>query len=119
VVTIKLGGVEFRVELARTSEQRSKGLMGRKHLGAQEGMLFVYNEDQRLSFWMKNTSIPLSIAFLDRHGRIMQIEEMHPFDPTPVRSKISVRYALEVRQGTFASLGARVGDSVELPSELR
>ena len=89
--------------------------MSRQSLGEREGMLFVYKEDRRLSFWMKNTSIPLSIAFISGQGKIIQIEKMKPFDPTTVRSKISVRYALEILQGTFDRLGMREGDMVVFP----
>ena len=118
-VTLEIGGERFRVEVARTPQEKARGLMDRKRLGSRRGMLFVYGEDRRLSFWMKNTSIPLSIAFLDKAGRIVQIEEMEPFDPTSVRSRISVRYALEVPRGTFRSLGVEEGDRIGLPESLR
>jgi uncharacterized membrane protein (UPF0127 family) len=114
-ITIKIAGESFHVEVARTQQQQSKGLMSRKTLGEREGMLFAYSEDRRLGFWMKDTSIPLSIAFVNRQGEIIQIEKMKPFDPTTVRSKISVRYALEVLEGTFERLGVKEGDRVEFP----
>jgi uncharacterized membrane protein (UPF0127 family) len=118
-VEILIAGERFRVEVARTREEQAKGLMSRRSIAEREGMLFVYREDRRLKFWMKNTSIPLSIAFLDRQGKIVQIEKMQPFDATTVRSKISVRYALELRQGTFEMLGVREGDTIALPEGFR
>ena len=112
---MQLGGETFRVEIARTGEQQSRGLMHRKRIGEREGMLFVYKIDRRVSFWMKNTEIPLSIAFITRDGQIVQIEDMMPLSLDPIRSVRSVRYALEVNQGTLARLGVEVGDFVELP----
>ena len=67
------------MEVARTEAQREHGLMGRKDLGPRDGMIFVFDRDQRLSFWMKNTPTPLSIAFLSAEGKILQIEDMEPF----------------------------------------
>jgi hypothetical protein len=112
---MQIAGETFHVEVARTRERQARGLMSHQSLGEREGMLFVYREDRRLSFWMKNTSIPLSIAFINRQGKIIQIEKLKPFDPTTVRSKISVRYALEILQGTFDRLGVREGDTVVFP----
>jgi uncharacterized membrane protein (UPF0127 family) len=80
-------------------------------------MLFVYEVEQYLSFWMKNTSIPLSIAFIDSKGRITDILDMKPFDdeqPNYVSSG-PVMYALEVNQGFFDERGVKVGDHAELP----
>ena len=75
---MQLGGQTFQVEIARTGEQQSRGLMHRKRVGEREGMLFVYSIDRRVSFWMKNTEIPLSIAFITKDGQIVQIEDMEP-----------------------------------------
>ena len=118
-VTIGVGREDFVVEVARSSEEQARGLMERKHLGEREGMIFVYAADRRMSFWMKNTLIPLSIAFLAADGEILQIEDMKPLDLTPVTSQRSARYALEVNQGAFERAGARVGDRVRLPEGLR
>ncbi len=114
-VDMKLGGELFHIEVVRTKEDQAMGLMYRKKLGDKEGMLFAYEVDSPLRFWMANTEIPLSIAFIDREGVIIQIEDMQPFDLTPVRSKIAVRYALEVKQGRFNELGVAVGDRLEVP----
>jgi len=99
-----------RAEIARTDGERSKGLMYRKNLPDGEGMLFIYGKDEMLSFWMKNTFIPLSIAFIAYDGRIVDIKDMYPHDQTSVTSSRSVRYALEVPQGWFSRAGVRLGD---------
>ena len=114
-VTIGVGSEEFSVEVARTPQQQERGLMERKRLGEREGMIFVYLADRRMSFWMKNTLIPLSIAYLSSEGEILEIDDMKPLDLTPIVSKRSARYALEVNKGAFDRAGARVGDRVRLP----
>ena len=115
-VKMQIKGETFTVEVARTPEEQQKGYMFRKQLGNREAMIFVYTKDEQLSFWMKNTEIPLSIAFLDQNGTIIQIENMKPFDPTVIRSRISVRYALEVKQGILQTLGVKEGDKVIFPN---
>jgi uncharacterized membrane protein (UPF0127 family) len=117
VLIIKRAGaapVTITAEIARTDEERSQGLMHRKNLPDGEGMLFIFDRDQQLSFWMKNTLIPLSIAFIASDGRIIEIRNMQPHDETPVRSSRSVRYALEVPQGWFTRAGVTPGDIVKL-----
>jgi uncharacterized membrane protein (UPF0127 family) len=97
-------------ELARTDEQKMRGLMFRKTLADGNGMLFVYEYDHIMSFWMKNTLVPLSIAFISRDGLIIDILDMEPLSTRPIRSSRSVRYALEVPQGWFARQGILEGD---------
>jgi len=106
--------VRLRVELARTDAERSQGLMYRKTLADGEGMLFIFDRDQILSFWMKNTLIPLSIAFIASDGRIVEIRDMKPGNLTPVQSSRSVRYALEAPQGWFRRAGVAAGDVLGL-----
>jgi uncharacterized membrane protein (UPF0127 family) len=101
-----------KAEIARSEEERNQGLMFRKNLPDGEGMLFVYERDQVLSFWMKNTNIPLSIAFIASDGRIVDIKDMYPHDENSVLSTRSVRYALEVPQGWFSRAGVRHGDII-------
>jgi uncharacterized membrane protein (UPF0127 family) len=103
-----------KAEIARTDEDRSQGLMFRENLADGEGMLFVYERDQVLSFWMKNTLIPLSIAFIAADGRIIDIRDMYPHDESSVVSSRSVRYALEVPQGWFSRAGVLYGDIVNI-----
>jgi uncharacterized membrane protein (UPF0127 family) len=112
----KAGGelVSIRAELARTDSERARGLMDRPSLPDGEGMLFIFEREQIVSFWMKNTLIPLSIAFIRTDGRIIEIRDMQAQDVTAVRSARSVRYALEVPQGWFARRGIKAGDYLKL-----
>ncbi len=107
--------VEVPVEVADTEEERQMGLMGRDALAEDAGMLFVFDAEQQLSFWMKDTLIPLSIAYIDSEGRIVDIQDMQPLDETPHLSAAPAQYALEVNQGFFGARGIQVGDTVELP----
>jgi uncharacterized membrane protein (UPF0127 family) len=110
IIETASGGVALNAEIAISEADRARGLMNRKSLADGEGMLFVYDRDEIMSFWMKNTLIPLSIAFIAYDGRILEIRDMKPQDLTPVRSSRSVRYALEVPQGWFGRAGIAPGD---------
>jgi uncharacterized membrane protein (UPF0127 family) len=101
--------IPLTVELARTSEEHNMGLMFRKKLDDGEGMLFIYNRDQILSFWMKNTVIPLSIAFISHDRRVIEIQDMQPQSLQSIRSSRSARYALEAPQGWFERAGITSG----------
>ncbi len=91
--------------------------MGRRDLGPRNGMIFLFDRDQHLTFWMKDTPTALSIAFISSDGRILQIEDMKPFSEEVVASRLSARYALEMRQGAFAEMGIREGDAVKFPAD--
>ena len=106
--------VSINAEIAKTSEQRAQGLMFRTELPDGEGMLFVFERDDFQSFWMKDTLIPLSIAFILSDGRIVEIRDMEPGNLNPVVSSRSVRYALEVPQGWFSRVDITVGDRIIL-----
>ncbi len=107
--------VRLQVEIADTDAERQRGLMERTALGENRGMLFIFEGEQTLSFWMKNTLIPLSVAYLDSEGRIVDIQDMLPLDETPHPSAEPAQYALEVNQGFFEEHGVEVGDTAELP----
>ena len=100
------------VEVADNSITRSYGLMDRKSLAKNQGMIFPFPYIHRLSFWMKNTYIPLDIAFLDESGKITQIESMMPLSTRMTQSIIPCKYALEVNQGWFKQNGLKVGSYV-------
>lgn len=100
-------------ELAVKEEERNYGFMNRKNIPDGTGMLFVFEKDQVLHFWMKNTPHPLSIAYIDSTGIISDILDMTPFSETSISSSRSVRYALEVPQGWFRKNGIKAGDRVE------
>ncbi len=119
-VTIDASGgdeVRVRVEIADEASEQARGLMYRTALAENQGMLFVFPREERLSFWMKNTLIPLSVAFMDSEGRIVDIQDMKPLDDDPPSyvSAEPARYALEVNQGFFEERGVKVGDRAELP----
>jgi uncharacterized protein len=109
--------VEVEVEIADDTEEMARGLMGRTALAEDAGMLFVYPDERELSFWMKDTLIPLSIAFMDAEGRIVDIKDMRALDDTPPHytSAEPARYALEVNEGFFDERGVEVGDRARLP----
>jgi len=103
------------VEVADSAEERAQGLMRRESLPEDTGMLFVWPEDTESGFWMKDTLVPLSIAFVDAGGTIVDIQDMAPLDETLHYSASPYRYAIEAGQGWFAENGIAVGDRVVLP----
>jgi uncharacterized membrane protein (UPF0127 family) len=103
---------EIWVEVARTPEERNLGLMGRTHLGKDEGMLFIFEAEDFHSFWMKNTFIPLSIAFIDKDRRIVWMTEMKPMTLDSHVPPKPILFALEMNKGWFSSHGIKVGDTV-------
>ncbi len=110
---LRINQWKLTVEIADTRETQEKGLMGRDSMAEDHGMLFVYDRDARKSFWMKNTKIPLSLAYIAADGTIREIYDMEPLSTRIVDSKYSVRYVLEVNQGAFDRHGIKVGDKVE------
>jgi len=102
------------IELADTPIKRQYGLMDRRNLDKNAGMLFKFPEKDRRHFWMQNTYIPLDIAFIDDDGKIFQIANMIPTSTKPVSSSRSCRYVLEVNRGWFKNNGLKVGSSVGL-----
>ena len=104
---------EFRVEIARTERQQSRGLMYRRQLPADAGMLFVYKPPVRAAMWMKNTFIPLDMLFIGNGNRIVKIaERTMPLSHKIISSPVPVRGVLEVNAGTASRLGIRTGDRV-------
>lgn len=114
-VDIYIKGTRFTVECARTSEEKRIGLMYRKKLAPRKGMIFIFAEYVKNPFWMQNTYLPLSIAFLSENGEILDIKDMQPLSTDLVESPYPYRYALEVNQGVFEEIGIRRGDYVVLP----
>lgn len=113
LVPIRVAGIEVMVEIADDNEERSRGLMHRESLPEDQGMLFVYTDERTLSFWMRNTLIPLDIAYIDREGRIVDIQQMEPQDSTTHPSAAPAMYALEMNQGWFEAHDVEVGDRIE------
>jgi len=105
--------VQLKVEIARTGEEKATGLMNRKQLDADSGMIFVWDNPVRSGFWMKDTFIPLSIAFISEDGIIVDIQEMKAQDLSAhVPSKPYI-YAVEANKGWFAERGIKIGDRAE------
>jgi uncharacterized membrane protein (UPF0127 family) len=103
---------EIWVEVAKTQEERAHGLMGRKQLGKDEGMLFIFEKEDYHEFWMKDTLISLSIAFIDKEGRIVKITDMKPLTLNSHLPPKPSLYALEMNKGWFSSHSIKVGDVV-------
>ena len=115
-LVIHAGGsaYKFEVEVVSTPEGREQGLMFRKSMAANAGMLFVYPDEQPVAFWMKNTLIALDMLFLKADGSIAHIaHNAVPLDETPIESGAAVKAVLEVNGGTAAALGIKEGDRVE------
>ena len=111
VIATRIAQHRFTVEVARTPAEMERGLMFRDRLAPDHGMLFLYDEDRQVSFWMKNTLIPLDLIFADASGRIVQIAERAvPLSTALISSAGPVRAVLEVNGGTADRLGISVGD---------
>ena len=112
--TLSLGaGIHvIRAELAANNDTRMRGLMFRKSLEPNQGMLFVFDESIRHCMWMKNTPLPLSVAFIDEGGGIINIEDMQPQTLEAHCAKKPARYALEMNQGWFKSKNIKAGNKV-------
>ena len=109
---VKVAGHSLRVEVAATTEQRAKGLMYRDKLAKNDGMLFVFDEPAYHAMWMMNTLIPLSVAFIDGEGHILNIADMEPKTVDPHMAAGPARYAIETNIGWFAERRIKAGDSV-------
>jgi uncharacterized protein len=103
------------LEVARTEAERETGLMNRSSLPVGGGMLFLFPYDSAIPFWMKDTQIPLDIAFIDSTARVVTIRHGVPFDLTPLGPTALYRYVIEVDDGWFAAHGLGVGATVDLP----
>ncbi len=114
-VPLRAGMYQIQAQVAQSPEQRAIGLMHRKSMPAHEGMLFVFESREIQCFWMKNTLLPLSIAFVADDGRVVSMADMQPMDETSHCSKEPVRYALEMNQGWFAQKGVKPGTKLAGP----
>lgn len=112
VTTLTIGVHLIRAEVAASDEQRARGLMFRQRLAANEGMVFRFPESRRVCMWMKNTLLPLSVAFIGEDGRIINIEDMKPQTEEAHCGKKPARYALEMAQGWFRQRNIKPGATV-------
>lgn len=112
---IKVGDKMVRVQLAILDAEQERGLMYRRDLGRDDGMLFVYAKPQQMNFWMRNTPTALDIGFFDPDGVLFEVYPMQPFDETTVSSRsANVKFPLEMNQGWFAQNGIRPGAKLDL-----
>lgn len=112
-IVLTIGGHKLTAEVANTDPQRMTGLMHRRMLPENRGMLFVFPEVAMHGMWMMNTYVPLSVAFLDRDGTVINIEDMQPQTQTPHNAVRPAKYALEANQGWFRKRGIKAGSKVE------
>ena len=112
-VSLTIGGHTLTAEVAATTDTRSQGLMHRRMLPENRGMLFVFRDTGAHAMWMMNTYIPLSVAFLDEGGRIINIEDMQPHTRDSHGAARPAKYALEMNQGWFAKRKIKPGARVE------
>lgn len=111
---IAIGTEKPRLQLAIQRGEQQQGLMHRRDLGANDGMVFIYKQSQIMSFWMRNTPTPLDIGFFDDEGTLLEIHPLHPFDETPVKSRKIVKFAIEMPRGWYASHNIRPGAKLDL-----
>lgn len=113
VMTLKAGTQTVQAEVAASDETREKGLMFREKMGKNEGMLFVFSQLGYHAMWMRNTPLPLAVAFMDDAGRILSIHEMEPFTEISHQAAGPARFALEMNAGWFRNNGIKVGDAIK------
>ncbi len=111
--TIQINNAPLKVTTMKTKASQAKGLMHFRSLACNYGALFEYPSERILKFWMKNTTIPLSIAFIDKQHKIIEIVDMEPLSEKLIKSSVPAMWALETNQGWFADNKIKIGDKVE------
>ena len=117
-IELQLGNRSFTLEIADNDKTREVGLMNRDSMPADHGMIFIFPDERPLAFWMRNTRIPLDLAYLDRNGKIVSIHTMQPYDLTSTESARPAKYAIELNQGSAVAAGLRPGDTIQIPPAL-
>lgn len=115
-IPVAIDGHAFKLEVADDEAEREKGLMNRPTMPIDHGMLFVFPDSKPRAFWMKNTLLPLDIAFLDADGTVLNVEQMYPKDLTSIPSRGPAKYAIELNQGVAKEIGLKAGDRISLPA---
>ena len=111
---IRINDLLNNIEVVSNSNERRKGLMFRKSLPENDGMLFIWDYQKRQCMWMKNTYIPLNVAYIDSKGKILEIYEMLPMSEESICSKKRVKYALEVNLDWFKRNNVSIGDEIDI-----
>ena len=117
-VRMQIGKDTFTLEVADTEPVRQYGLMHRDSMPSDHGMLFVFPDERRLGFWMKNTRIPLDIIYVDASGKVVSIHQMKPYDLRTTKSDGPAKYAIEMNEGRAAATGIKPGDQVQIPKDI-
>lgn len=113
--SMQIGSVTYTLEIAANDAQRARGLMFRDQMPAEHGMIFIFDDEQVRSFWMKNTRIPLDIIYLSDQGKVVSIKSMKPFDEKSVSSEFPARFAIELNAGQAQRCGILPGDVIIVP----
>ena len=116
VVSMKIGSKSYNLEVAADNYSREKGLMERDSMPGDHGMVFVFDDESKRSFWMHNTRIPLDILFLDSNGSVVSIHTMKPYDESTTPSDKPAKYVIELNAGEAAACGVKVGDQLTVPA---
>lgn len=111
---IKVGGQVVQMRLAIQPQEQQQGLMFLKSMPADEGMIFLYDRPQQMSFWMRNCEFPQDIGFFDAEGKLKEVYPMYPHDERPVQSLGVRQFALEMNQGWYRQHGLKLGDALDL-----
>jgi uncharacterized protein len=119
VVKMKVGRETFTLEVADTPKKQQLGLMHRKSMPQDRGMIFVFPDEDERNFWMKNTLIPLDIVYMDAGGKVVSVKQMKALDETSVPSDGPAKYAVELNQGAAKRAGVAAGDVLVVPEEAR
>lgn len=118
-VPMQLGDKTFTLEVAATREAQQTGLMFRKTMPADHGMIFVFHDESPREFWMKDTYLALDIVYLTREGKVVSIHSLEPLNRAPVPSAGPAMYAVELNRGAALGAGLKAGDKVEIPARIR
>jgi uncharacterized membrane protein (UPF0127 family) len=118
-VTMQIGSKPFTLEVANTLSTRERGLMQRDSMPAGHGMIFVFDNEDRLGFYMKNTRIPLDIVFVNAAGVVVSIKQMKPYDLKTTYTDAPAKWAIELNAGAAAGAGLKVGDALQIPDAAR
>ncbi|HQY89315.1 MAG TPA: DUF192 domain-containing protein, partial [Tepidisphaeraceae bacterium] len=119
VVKVKIHGETFTLEVADEEHEKAQGLMYRKSMPAQHGMIFVWQSAEPRGFWMKDTELTLDLVFLNSAAQVVAIQTGRPFDKTNIASSSPARFVIEFNHGTANRIGLKLGDVIDLPKTLR
>ena len=118
-IDMQLGSKKFTLEIVAKNEERNKGLMYRDSMADNHGMIFIFQKDQQLSFFMKNTRIPLDIIYVNSTGKVVSVKQMQPYVLDSVPSDFPAEYAIELNVNAAGQAGVKTGDTLNIPDAIR